>query len=104
MTGTALLAAETPRQIANVHTFFNIANALIFVGFTTQIARLVEWMIPDRPIKPQKAMLPKYLDDDLLITPSIALETVRLELRRMGKRVRKMVKDIMPAAISRYPG
>ena len=100
LTGTALLAAETPRQIANVHTFFNIANALIFVGFTTQIARLVEWMIPDRPIKPQKAMLPKYLDDDLLSTPSIALETVRLELRRMGKRVRKMVKDIMPVAIS----
>ena len=100
LTGTALLAAETPRQIANVHTFFNIANALIFVGFTSQIARLVEWMIPDRPIKPQKAMLPKYLDDDLLSTPSIALETVRLELRRMGKRVRKMVKDIMPAAIT----
>ena len=100
LTGTALLAAETPRQIANVHTFFNIANALIFVGFTSQIARLVEWMIPDRPIKPQRAMLPKYLDDDLLSTPSIALETVRLELRRMGKRVRKMVKDIMPVAIS----
>ena len=100
LTGTALLAADTPRQIANVHTFFNIANALIFVGFTAQIARLVEWMIPDRPIKPQKAMLPKYLDDDLLSTPSIALETVRLELRRMGKRVCKMVKDIMPAAIS----
>jgi phosphate:Na+ symporter len=100
LTGTALLAADTPRQIANVHTFFNVANALIFVGFTTQIARLVEWLIPDRPIKPQKAMLPKYLDDDLLTTPSIALETVRLELRRLGKRVRKMVKDIMPVAIS----
>jgi len=100
LTGTALLAAETPRQIANVHTFFNVANAIIFVGFTTQIARLVEWMIPDRPIKPQKAILPKFLDDDLLTTPSIALETVRLELRRLGKRVRKMVKDIMPVAIS----
>jgi phosphate:Na+ symporter len=100
LTGTDLLAADTPRQIANIHTFFNIANALIFVGFTAQIARLVEWMIPDRPITPQKAMLPKYLDDDLLTTPSIALETVRLELRRLGKRVRKMVKDIMPAAIS----
>ena len=100
LTGTDLLAAETPRQIANVHTFFNIANAIIFVGFTTQIARLVEWMIPDRPIKPQKAMLPKYLDDDLISTPSIALETVRSEMRRLGKRVRKMVKDIMPAAIT----
>jgi phosphate:Na+ symporter len=79
LTGTDLLAAETPRQIANVHTFFNVINAFLFVGFTTQIARLVEWVIPDRPIMPQKAMLPKYLDDDLLTTPSIALETVRME-------------------------
>ena len=100
LAGMDRLAAETPRQIANIHTFFNIANALIFVGFTTQIARLVEWMIPDRPIKPQKAMLPKYLDDDLISTPSIALETVRTEIRRMGKRVRKMVREIMPAAIT----
>ena len=100
LTGTALLAAETPRQIANVHTFFNIANAILFVGFTTQIARLVEWLIPDRPLKPRKAMLPKYLDEDLLDNPSIALEAVRSELKRMGKRVRKMVMDIMPTAIS----
>jgi phosphate:Na+ symporter len=100
LAGTALLAAETPRQIANVHTFFNIANAVLFVGFTTQIARLVEWLIPDRPLKPRKAMLPKYLDDDMLDNPSIALEAVRSELKRMGKRVRKMVMDIMPIAIS----
>jgi phosphate:Na+ symporter len=99
LTGTDLLAAETPRQIANVHTFFNVANALLFVGFTTQIARLVEWMIPDRPLKPRKTMLPKYLDDDLLDNPSIALEAVRTELKRLGKRVRTMVMDIMPAAI-----
>jgi len=100
LTGTDRLAAETPRQIANVHTFFNIANALIFVGFTTQIARLVEWMIPDRPIVPEKDMMPKFLDDDLVSTPSVALEAARQELKRLGKRVRRMVKEIMPAAIS----
>ena len=100
LSGMDKLAAETPRQIANVHTFFNVVNALIFVGFTTQIARLVEWLVPDRPITPQKAALPKYLDEDLLDTPSIALEAVRSEIRRLGKRVRKMVRDIMPAAIT----
>jgi phosphate:Na+ symporter len=100
LAGSEQLAAETPRQIANVHTFFNVINAFIFIGFTTQIARLVEWMIPDRPIRPNQAMLPKYLDEDLLSTPSIALEAVRLEIRRLGKSVRKMVRDIMPAAIT----
>jgi phosphate:Na+ symporter len=100
LSGTEKLAAETPRQIANIHTFFNVANAFLFIGFTTQIARLVEWMIPDRPVRPQKAMLPKYLDEDLLTNPAIALEAVRSELRRLGKRVRKMVADVMPAAIT----
>ena len=100
LSGIERLAAETPRQIANVHTFFNVANALLFVGFTTQMARLVEWLVPDQPIRPEKAMLPKHLDTDLLGTPAIALEAVRSELRRLGKRVRRMVREIMPAAIS----
>ena len=100
LSGADRLAAETPRQIANVHTFFNVVNAFVFIGFTTQIARLVEWMIPDRPIQPDKAMLPKYLDNSLLSTPAIALETVRMELRRLGNRVSEMVTAIMPAAIT----
>lgn len=33
LTGIELLAAETPRQIANAHTFFNIANGCIFIWF-----------------------------------------------------------------------
>ncbi len=100
LAGAERIAAELPRQIANVHTFFNVANAVLFVGFTTQMARLVEWLVPDRPIRPEKAMLPKHLDTDLLGTPAIALEAVRSELRRLGKRVRRMVREIMPAAIS----
>ena len=100
LSGMERLAADTPRQIANVHTFFNVANALLFVGFTTQIARFVNWLLPDIPETPQKAMLPKYLDEDLLDNPSVALEAVRSEIRRLGKRVRKMVRDVMPVAIS----
>jgi phosphate:Na+ symporter len=100
LSGMDHLAAETPRQIANVHTFFNLANTLLLVGFTTQIARLAEWLIPDRPIKPDEAMLPKYLDLSLLPTPSIALEAARLEIGRLGERVGEMVTAIMPAAIS----
>jgi phosphate:Na+ symporter len=100
LTGMDRLAAETPRQIANVHTFFNVANALIFIGFTTQIARLVERLLPDRPEPPAKAMLPKYLDEDMLDTPAVALEAARSEIKRLGKRVRKMVRDVMPVAIT----
>ncbi len=94
------IAADMPRQIANVHTFFNVANTLLFIGFTTQIARLVRWLIPDRPLRPDQAMLPRYLDRSLLATPAIALQAARLETGRLGQEVCRMVEAVMPAAIS----
>ena len=100
LTGLARLAAESPRQIANVHTFFNVANAALFIGFTTQIARMAEWIIPDKPISVDEELLPKFLDDSLLSTPSIALENVRREIARMGGYTRRIVDESMPLAIS----
>ena len=98
--GMARVAMEAPRQIANAHTLFNIVNTFLFIGFTTQIARLVEWLIPDKPIDEEEMLVPKYLDDALLSTPSIALDNARREIVRMGNRVREMVDAIMPLAIS----
>jgi phosphate:Na+ symporter len=100
LAGTARLAAETPRQIANAHTLFNVANTILFLGFTSQIARLVEKLVPDRPLSVEGEMLTaKYLDDELLATPSLALERVRLELLRMGDRVQEMLARILPAIL-----
>ena len=100
LTGTARLAAETPRQIANAHTFFNIANTLIFIWFTTQIARLVEWLVPDKPLEEEAIIVrTKFLQEELLSTPSLALDQVRMEVMHMGETVNAMLKGIMPAII-----
>ncbi|MBT2970296.1 MAG: Na/Pi cotransporter family protein [Candidatus Thiodiazotropha sp. (ex Ctena orbiculata)] len=101
LSGIARLGAETPRQIANAHTLFNIANTLVFIGFTVQFARLVEWLIPDRLLEEEDlAVSAKYLDDELLATPSLALDRVRLEVLHMGERVMEMVDKIMPAILT----
>ncbi len=100
LNGIARFAAESPRQIANIHTFFNIANAFLFIGFTTQIARIVEWLIPDKPIHVDEELLPKFLDESLLSTPSIALENVSREIARMGTHTRSIVYESMPLAIT----
>ena len=100
LAGTDRLAAEAPRQIANAHTIFNIANTLIFIGFTSQFARLVEKLVPDKPVKELLITEPKYLDEELLDTPSLALDRVRLEIGHMGERVREMLEGIMPAIIN----
>jgi phosphate:Na+ symporter len=99
LSGTDRLAAEAPRQIANAHTVFNIANTFIFIGFTSQFARLVEWLVPDKPVAEVIITEPKYLDEELLETPSLALDRARLEIGHMGDRVKVMLQDIMPAII-----
>ncbi len=101
LSGVDRLGAETPRQIANAHTIFNIANTFIFIGFTTQIARLVEWAIPDSTLEEEDLLVSaKYLDEELLTTPSLALGRVRLEVLHMGERVQEMLDSIMPAIIT----
>ncbi|MBK1724991.1 Na/Pi cotransporter family protein [Thiocystis violacea] len=101
LTGSARLAAEVPRQIANAHSLFNIANTLLFIGFTGQFARLVEWLVPDKPLGEEAFIVqPKYLDEELLTTPSLALDRVRLEILHMGESVQEMMLRIMPAILS----
>jgi len=100
LSGSHRLAAEIPRQIANIHTFFNVANALLFVGFTHQIGRLVEWMLPDRKQTVEEADRPKYLEEQLLDTPSIALDAARREIIELALKVRAMFKGVIPVATS----
>ena len=56
------MAAETPRQIANAHTVFNVTNTLIFIGFPALLARLVERLVPDGRSPRRRAVRARYLD------------------------------------------
>jgi phosphate:Na+ symporter len=91
LAGAQRLAAEVPRQIANAHTTFNIINTLLFLPITGLFARLVEKLIPERPVEERVVVAPKFLDDELLRTPSLALERVRLELGHLGEIVQEML-------------
>lgn len=100
LSGTAKLAAESPRQIANAHTVFNIANTILFLPFAGQFARLVEKLVPDRPMEEETAVRAKYLDEELLSTPSLALDRARLEILHLGDLVMEMMRQVLPAMIS----
>jgi phosphate:Na+ symporter len=100
LTGQERLAAETPRQIANAHTLFNIAVALIFVPFLTPFTRLCEWLVKDRPLHVVEVLKPKYLDKELLDTPTFALERARFEVGRMSEMVEDMLASILPTAFT----
>ena len=90
LSGKAQMAAEVPRQIANAHTVFNVANTLLLIGFTPFFARMVKRLVPDRPIEEKIIIEPRYLDDDVVDVPAMALEQVRFELGHVGKIINEM--------------
>jgi phosphate:Na+ symporter len=93
-----------PRQIANAHTVFNIANTLIFIGFTGYLARLVERLVPEAVEEEKVIIRPKYLDDALIETPALALQRVRLEIARMGDIIQQMLAELRAGWLERDRG
>jgi phosphate:Na+ symporter len=93
------IGGDVPRQIANAHTIFNVANALIMIGFSTRIASLAESLVRDRADPFESLVRARHLDEQLLKTPTLAIDRARLELIRMAERVRRMLREIMPAVL-----
>jgi phosphate:Na+ symporter len=95
--GTARMAAEVPRQIANANTLFNVINTALFIGFTGWFARLAERLVKDRAAPAGLIIAPRFLDEAALAAPSLALQRVRLELGRAGEIAAGMLEEIGPA-------
>jgi len=94
-----LSPADMGRQIANAHTVFNVVNTCLFLTFTPQMARFVTWLLPEKPVPEEAVITPKYLVEELLDTPSVALDRARMETRRICERVQKMLDRILPAIL-----
>lgn len=94
------IGGGTAREVANAHTIFNVANGLIAIWFTPQIAAFVYRVVKDRPADVEAEVVARYLDRELLRTPSLALDRARLELLRMADRVRRMLAAAMPAVLN----
>jgi len=100
LTGLEAAASVLPRQVANAHTLFNIGIGFLFLPFVTQFARLIYRIVPDKPVEEVEELRPKYLNEMLFNAPSLALDAVQHELKRMGKRVDLMNTAMMPAVLT----
>jgi phosphate:Na+ symporter len=101
LTGAARMAAEVPRQIANANTIFNVINTMLFLPFTGLFAKAVTKLLPDRPVDERVIIQPRYLDAELLETPSLALDRVRMEIGHMGEVLEAMWSRLSEAFESR---
>ncbi|MDF1861300.1 MAG: Na/Pi symporter, partial [Verrucomicrobiales bacterium] len=97
--GTARLAAETPRQVANAITIFAAVNLAVMIWFTGPIVRLATLLVRDSPVPEPDQIRPKFLDPVFFRTPALAIEQVRLELVHLGTCVERMLEEAPQAVV-----
>jgi len=83
--------SDLSRQIANAHTLFNVIMAACFLPFLGLFSKLLVKLVPESP--EEKKFGPKYLDDHVLGTPSLALGQATRETLRESDIVREMLID-----------
>ena len=102
--GVERIATDIPRQIANAHTIFNLVNTIIFLPFSEFMVRLIIWLIPDKSNSltesEEDVLFSGYTDSDLIAMPSIALEQVRYEMKKMANTVKDMLNIIGPSIVN----
>ena len=103
LSGMEKLAAETPRQIANAHTIFNISVGLIFLPFTGILAKQVYRILPRT--EETKGIKPAVwdLDDSQIANPAIALKLAQTEMLRMIKILSRMLDSCFYPFINDEP-
>jgi phosphate:Na+ symporter len=99
--GIERLSEEVPRQIANAATIWATANTMIFLPFAAWFATLAVRIVPDRKVVQKELIRPRYLDDEILQVPSLALERARMELGHMSEITNTMLADVQSAFAAR---
>jgi len=90
----ALTSLDPARQIANTHTFFNVAISALFLPFAPWAARVITALVPEeeRGDNPYRT---RYLDDRFLEQPALAIGQATREALRMGDVSQAMLRDAM---------
>lgn len=85
---------DIPRQIANAHTIFNITSTLILLPFAGFLVILAKKIVPGEEDTAQGL---KYIDERILETPSIAVDSVIKETLHMGNVAKESLYNSLEA-------
>jgi phosphate:Na+ symporter len=83
------------QQIVYFHLAFNVALALLFIGFTATAARIAERLLPTPPAGGVTDR-PRHLDPSALATPSLAITCAAREALHQADVVETMLRGILP--------
>jgi phosphate:Na+ symporter len=94
----ARTAGSLTRQIANAHTFFNVTVTLLLLPCVGGLVWLAKRVVPGREVRVDTA--PRYLGNEFLSAPAIAVTQARNEVLRMGELTSTMLFACRDALLS----
>ncbi len=80
--------------VVGFHLAFNLLVALLFIGFTTPVARLTQQWLP-RPDRTMIAGRPHHLDPSALGTPSLAISCAAREALHQADVIESMLAGLL---------
>lgn len=91
-----------PRTIANAHTVFNIAVAVLVFPFLRKIETFIVRLFPE-PATEQKDILVRYLDNSLVNNPTIALQLAKEETLRLSRKIQMNLEMVIVPFLKNSP-
>jgi phosphate:Na+ symporter len=82
------LTSNPTFQVANAHTFYNIGLAVVFLPFSNWGSRMLEWLVPD---KKNPELEPKYLREEVIDIPAVAIGLAHRETVRLSAGALRMI-------------
>ncbi len=90
---TEALRPYIARHLANAHTIFTVASLLIFLPMLGFFTRSAETLLPTR--RSESEPRPRFIDQRVIKTPTIALVQAWSELSRMGSLSAAMYAELV---------
>jgi phosphate:Na+ symporter len=87
--------ADVQQQVVVFHVVFNLALALLFIGLTGPVARLVERILA-KPLPGAAGQRASHLDPVALATPSLAISCAAREALHQADVVETMLRGVIP--------
>ncbi len=88
---------DPARMIVNFHTGFNLILAIVFLPLVGLVSKISAKFIPEK-VDQEDPSVPKYLDENAIDSPVVALTAAMRETLRVADVIQAMLEDTMTAS------
>lgn len=86
--------SDVARQIANVHTTFNILIGVVLLPLTSLYAQLIMKLMPEVISEDPFPKMSTFLDESTILSPALGVDLARTEISRMAGTLESMLRAV----------